>query len=146
MANGTMSSMDRYLGAVERSAERKRQALNYERQRRDAQERSQIENINSLSGFNAAALRSPKYKAIFEDRIADTKNYINGMGSYEGQEYSALEAANKINNLNSLFKKMSAHYGGDVATAIEGNKNSAFSVADDRVRINEPGDGSRCRV
>lgn len=146
MANGTMSSMDRYLGAVERSAERKRQALNYERQRRDAQERSQIENINSLSGFNAAALRSPKYKAIFEDRIADAKNYINGMGSYEGQEYSALEAANKINSLNSLYKKMSAHYGGDVAEAIEGNKNSAFSVADDRVRINEPGDGSGVAV
>jgi len=146
MANGTMSSMDRYLGAVERSAERKRQALNYERQRRDAQERSQIENINSLSGFNAAALRSPKYKAIFEDRIADAKNYINGMGSYEGQEYSALEAANKINSLNSLYKKMSAHYGGDVAEAIDGNKNSAFSVADDRVRINEPGDGSGVAV
>lgn len=146
MANGTMSSMDRYLGAVERSAERKRQALNYERQRRDAQERSQIENINALSGFNAAALRSPKYKAIFEDRIADAKNYINGMGSYEGQEYSALEAANKINSLNSLYKKMSAHYGGDVAEAIEGNKNSAFSVADDRVRINEPGDGSGVAV
>ena len=146
MANGTMSSMDRYLGAVERSAERKRQALIYERQRRDAQERSQIENINSLSGFNAAALRSPKYKEIFENRVADAKNYINGMGAYDGQDYSALEAANKINSLNSLYKKMSAHYGGDVASAMEGSKNSAYSVAEDRVRVNEPGDGSGVAV
>ena len=95
-----------------------------------------------MSGFNAAAIESDAYREIFEDDIRDVQDMINGRGKYDGQEYSALEAANKISHLNAEFKKMSAHNAGDVAKARDAHKDSAFTHADQRERVNSPGDGS----
>jgi len=145
MANGTQGGFDRLLSAASSTAQQKSRALAFEMQRRDAQERSQIANVNSLSGFKASALPKSMQEG-FEQQIQDSKDYINGAGKYEGQEYSALEAANKINGLNNFFGKASAHNLGDVAEAKAQYKKSAGTIADDRTRINTPGDGSGMAV
>ena len=145
MANGTQGGFDRLLSAASSTAQQKSRALAFEMQRRDAQERSQIANVNSLSGFNASALPKSMQEAM-EQQIQDSKDYINGTGKYEGQEYSALEAANRINGLNNFFSKASAHNLGDVAEAKAQYKKSAGTIADDRTRINTPGDGSGMAV
>ena len=145
MANGTQGGFDRLLSAASSTAQQKSRALAFEMQRRDAQERSQIANVNSLSGFNASALPKSMQEG-FEQQIQDSKDYINGTGKYEGQEYSALEAANRINGLNNTFSKASAHNLGDVADAKAQYKKSAGTIADDRTRINTPGDGSGMAV
>jgi len=143
MANGYQDALKRFQTATARSIQDKRQALRFERQRKDAQERAQIANINTLSGFNAGAFaQNPMYSEVMEDRIQDTKDYINGVGQYEGAEYSSLEAANKINALNGLYQKFNGHYVGDVKDAKNTKKNSSYTAADDRVRTNPYGDGS----
>ena len=55
MANGYQDALKRFQSATARSIQDKRQALRFARQRKDAQERAQIANINALSGFNAGA-------------------------------------------------------------------------------------------
>ena len=143
MANGYQDALKRFQTATARSIQDKRQALRFERQRKDAQERGQIANINTLSGFNAGSFaQNPMYSEVMEDRIQDTKDYINGVGQYEGAEYSSLEAANKINALNGLYQKFNGHYVGDVKDAKDAKKNSSYTAADDRVRTNPYGDGS----
>ena len=77
-----------------------------------------------------------------EDRIQDTKDYINGAGQYEGVEYSSLEAANRINALNGLYQKFNGHYAGEVKDAKDTKKTSSYTPADERVRTNPYGDGS----
>ena len=111
MANG-FDPRSQFFSSTRNLANQKRQALAYERQRQDAEERTKIQNVNTLSGFNAADIPEGPMRQIYEDRIRDAQAYMNGAGSYENQEYSALEAANKISGLTTLFNKMSAHNGG----------------------------------
>lgn len=141
MANGFDPRSQFYKAQASQVAQ-KRQALTYARQRQDAEERTKIQNVNTLSGFNAAKVPEGPMREIYEDRIRDAQAYMNGAGSYEGQEYSALEAANKISGLTTMFNKMSAHNMGDVAEAQAAYKKGAFEVAEDRERINPYGDPS----
>ena len=141
MANGFDPRSQFYKAQASQVAQ-KRQALTYARQRQDAEERTKIQNVNTLSGFNAAKIPEGPMREIYEDRIRDAQAYMNGAGSYEGQEYSALEAANKISGLTTMFNKMSAHNMGDVAEAQAAYKKGAFEVAEDRERINPYGDPS----
>ena len=143
MANGYQDALKRFQTATARSIQDKRQALRFARQRKDAQERAQIANINALSGFNAGAFaQNGMYSEVMEDRIQDAKDYINGAGQYEGVEYSSLEAANKINALNGLYQKFNGHYAGEVKDARDAKKTSSYTPADERVRTNPYGDGS----
>ena len=143
MANGYQDALKRFQSATARSIQDKRQALRFARQRKDAQERAQIANINALSGFNAGAFaQNGMYSEVMEDRIQDTKDYINGAGQYEGVEYSSLEAANRINALNGLYQKFNGHYAGEVKDAKDTKKTSSYTPADERVRTNPYGDGS----
>ena len=143
MANGYQDALERFQTATATSIENKREALRFARQRKNAQETAQIANINALSGFDAGSFaQNPMYSEVMEDRIQDTKDYINGVGQYEGAEYSSLEAANKINALNGLYQKFNGHYVGDVKDAKDAKKNSSYTAADDRVRTNPYGDGS----
>ncbi len=141
MANG-FDPRSQFYEAQASQVEQKRQALTYARQRQDAEERTKIENVNTLSGFQASQIPEGPMREIYEDRIRDAQAYMNGSGSYEGQEYSALEAANKISGLTTMFNKMSAHNMGDVAEAQTAYKKGAFEVAEDRERINPYGDPS----
>ena len=141
MANGFDPRSQFYKAQASQVAQ-KRQALTYARQRQDAEERTKIQNVNTLSGFNAAKVPEGPMREIYEDRIRDAQAYMNGAGSYEGQEYSALEAANKISGLTTMFNKMSAHNMGDVAEAQKAYKKGAFEVAEERERINPYGDPS----
>ena len=141
MANGFDPRSQFYKTQASQVAQ-KRQALTYARQRQDAEERTKIQNVNTLSGFNAASVPEGAMREIYEDRIRDAQAYMNGVGSYEGQEYSALEAANKISGLTTMFNKMSAHNMGAVAEARDAYKSSAFEPAEDRERINPYGDPS----
>ena len=141
MANGFDPRSQFYKAQASQVAQ-KRQALTYARQRQDAEERTKIQNVNTLSGFNASAVPEGAMREIYEDRIRDAQAYMNGTGSYEGQEYSALEAANKISGLTTMFNKMSAHNMGDVAEAQAAYKKGAFEIAEDRERINPYGDPS----
>ena len=143
MANGYQDALKRFQTATTRSIQDKKQALRFARQRKDAQERAQIANINALSGFNAGAFaQNGMYSEVMEDRIQDAKDYINGAGQYEGVEYSALEAANKINGLNGLYQKFNGHYTGEVKDAKDTKKTSSYTPADERIRTNPYGDGS----
>ena len=141
MANGFDPRSQFYKAQASQVAQ-KRQALTYARQRQDAEERTKIQNVNTLSGFQASQIPEGPMREIYEDRIRDAQAYMNGAGSYEGQEYSALEAANKISGLTTMFNKMSAHNMGDVAEAQAAYKKGAFEVAEDRERINPYGDPS----
>ena len=141
MANGFDPRSQFYKAQASQVAQ-KRQALTYARQRQDAEERTKIQNVNTLSGFDAAKVPEGPMREIYEDRIRDAQSYMNGAGSYEGQEYSALEAANKISGLTTMFNKMSAHNMGDVEEAQAIYKKGAFEVAEDRERINPYGDPS----
>ena len=141
MANG-FDPRSQFFSSTRNLANQKRQALAYERQRQDAEERTKIQNVNTLSGFNAADIPEGPMRQIYEDRIRDAQAYMNGAGSYENQEYSALEAANKISGLTTLFNKMSAHNGGSVKEAREAYKKGAYEPAEDRERINPYGDPS----
>lgn len=141
MANGFDPRSQFYKAQASQVAQ-KRQALTYARQRQDAEERTKIQNVNTLSGFQASQIPEGAMREIYEDRIRDAQAYMNGAGSYEGQEYSALEAANKISGLTTMFNKMSAHNMGDVAEAQAAYKKGAFEVAEDRERINPYGDPS----
>ena len=131
MANG-FDPRSQFFSSTRNLANQKRQALAYERQRQDAEERTKIQNVNTLSGFNAASVPEGPMREIYEDRIRDAQSYMNGTGSYENQDYSALEAANKISGLTTMFNKMSAHNMGSVADAQAAYKKGAFEVADDR--------------
>ena len=141
MANGFDPRSQFYKAQASQVAQ-KRQALTYARQRQDAEDRTKIQNVNTLSGFNAAKVPEGPMREIYEDRIRDAQSYMNGAGSYEGQDYSALEAANKISGLTTMFNKMSAHNMGDVAEAQATYKKGAFEIAEDRERINPYGDPS----
>ena len=141
MANG-FDPRSQFYEAQASQVAQKRQALTYARQRQDAEERTKIQNVNTLSGFQASQIPEGPMREIYEDRIRDAQAYMNGAGSYEGQEYSALEAANKISGLTTMFNKMSAHNMGDVAEAQAAYKKGAFEVAEDRERINPYGDPS----
>ena len=141
MANG-FDPRSQFFSSTRNLANQKRQALAYERQRQDAEERTKIQNVNTLSGFNAADIPEGPMRQIYEDRIRDAQAYMNGAGSYENQEYSALEAANKISGLTTLFNKMSAHNGGSVKEARDAYKKGAYEPAEDRERINPYGDPS----
>ena len=141
MANGFDPRSQFYRAQASQVAQ-KRQALTYARQRQEAEERTKIQNVNTLSGFQASQIPEGPMREIYEDRIRDAQAYMNGSGSYQGQDYSALEAANKISGLTTMFNKMSAHNMGAVADAQAAYKKGAFEVADDRERINPYGDPS----
>tara|TARA_R100001510_G_scaffold51905_1_gene52151 strand:+ start:1129 stop:4431 length:3303 start_codon:yes stop_codon:yes gene_type:complete len=141
MANG-FDPRSQFYKAQASQVTQKRQALTYARQRQDAEERTKVQNVNTLSGFQASQIPEGPMRQIYEDRIRDAQSYMNGAGSYEGQEYSALEAANKISGLTTMFNKMSAHNMGDVAEAQAAYKKGAFEIAEDRERINPYGDPS----
>lgn len=141
MANGFDPRSQFYRAQASQVAQ-KRQALNFAKQRQDAEEATKIKNVNTLSGFQASQIPDGPMREIYEERIRDAQAYMNGAGEYGGENYSALEAANKIAGLTTMFNKMSAHNMGAVAEAQAAYKKGAFEVADDRERINPYGDPS----
>ena len=113
MANGQPGIADSMFKlANQRSA-----ALAREQQRKANQDNIRRQDINTLSGFNASAIEGDAQRAIFEQMLSDTQNFIAGTGKYEDAEYDPVAFRTKINSISSLYNGFAAHNAGDVSTA-----------------------------
>ena len=124
MANGQPGFGD----SLFKLASQRQAALSAEQARKSNQDNLRRNDINTLSGFDAASIEGDQQRAIFEEAVADVQSYISGTGEYEDAEYDPVNFKKQLMKINSVYNGFKAHGAGDVKTAREALYNDAYTA------------------
>ena len=95
-------------------ASQRQAALSAEQARKANQDNLRRNDINTLSGFEAASIEGDEQRAIFEEAVSDVQSYITGTGEYEDAQYDPISFKKQLLKIRSLYEGFKAHNMGDV--------------------------------
>ena len=124
MANGQPGFGD----SLFKLASQRQAALSAEQARKSNQDNLRRNDINTLSGFDAASIEGDEQRAIFEEAVADVQSYISGTGEYEDAQYDPVNFKKQLMKISSVYNGFKAHGAGDVKTAREALYNDAYTA------------------
>ena len=124
MANGQPGFGD----SLFKLATQRQTALRNEQIRKRNEDTLRRNDINTLSGFDAASIEGDQQRAIFEEAVADVQSYITGTGEYEDAAYDPVNFKKQLMKISSLYDGFKAHNVGDVATAREKAENDSYTA------------------
>mgnify|MGYP003625918136 FL=1 len=105
MANGQPGFGD----SLFKLATQRQTALRNEQIRKRNEDTLRRNDINTLSGFDAASIEGDQQRSIFEEAVADVQSYITGTGEYEDATYDPVNFQKHLNKIKSLYNGFKAH-------------------------------------
>ena len=124
MANGQPGFGD----SLFKLATQRQTALRNEQIRKRNEDTLRRNDINTLSGFDAASIEGDQQRSIFEEAVADVQSYITGTGEYEDATYDPVNFQKQINKIKSLYNGFTAHNAGDVKSRKDALNTDAYTA------------------